>query len=258
MPIFAVRVAIASSNERTAVAIDGLFPHDDPPWNVFRTTQPGQPSAGGEPGCVRRVLGIAPLEPDCGSWPTRLSMLLGEHVRSCRGQAPLRRRPAVESAGHAPDRPPARVRDHGLRAHRRARAERALRGQPGRGAGTAGGPATVAGNTGGVLVLAVLVALGLGTIVERSDAVFTAIKLVGALYLVLLGVRMIRRPAAARRPGRRHPGAEGHAHHRARGLRRRPHEPEGGRSSSRSSCPSSPTPPAATSRCSCSCSAASS
>ena len=53
--------------------------------------------------------------------------------------------------------------------------------------------ATVAGNTGGVLVLAVLVALGLGTLVERSDAVFTAIKLVGALYLVVLGVRMIRR-----------------------------------------------------------------
>ena len=41
--------------------------------------------------------------------------------------------------------------------------------------------------------LAVLVALGLGTLVERSDAVFTAIKLVGALYLVVLGVRMIRR-----------------------------------------------------------------
>jgi threonine/homoserine/homoserine lactone efflux protein len=53
--------------------------------------------------------------------------------------------------------------------------------------------ATVAGNTGGVLVQAVLVALGLGAIVERSDAVFTAIKLVGAVYLVLLGVRMIRR-----------------------------------------------------------------
>jgi threonine/homoserine/homoserine lactone efflux protein len=53
--------------------------------------------------------------------------------------------------------------------------------------------ATVAGNTGGVLVQAILVALGLGTIVERSDAVFPAIKLVGAVYLMVLGIRMIRR-----------------------------------------------------------------
>ncbi len=53
--------------------------------------------------------------------------------------------------------------------------------------------ATVAGNTGGVLVQAILVALGLGAIVERSDAVFTAIKLAGAVYLVVLGIRMIRR-----------------------------------------------------------------
>jgi threonine/homoserine/homoserine lactone efflux protein len=53
--------------------------------------------------------------------------------------------------------------------------------------------ATVVGNSAGVLVVAILAALGLGAIVERSDTVFTAIKLVGALYLVLLGVRMIRR-----------------------------------------------------------------
>lgn len=52
--------------------------------------------------------------------------------------------------------------------------------------------ATVAGNTGGVFVLVVLVALGLGTLVERSETVFTGIKLVGAVYLVVLGVRMIR------------------------------------------------------------------
>ena len=52
--------------------------------------------------------------------------------------------------------------------------------------------ATVAGNAGGVLVQVVLVALGLGALVERSDAVFTVIKLAGAVYLVVLGVRMIR------------------------------------------------------------------
>jgi threonine/homoserine/homoserine lactone efflux protein len=52
--------------------------------------------------------------------------------------------------------------------------------------------ATVAGNTGGVLVQVILVALGLGALVERSQAVFTVIKLAGAVYLVVLGVRMIR------------------------------------------------------------------
>jgi threonine/homoserine/homoserine lactone efflux protein len=52
--------------------------------------------------------------------------------------------------------------------------------------------ATVIGNTGGVMVQAVLVALGLGALVERSDAVFTVVKLVGAVYLLILGVRMLR------------------------------------------------------------------
>lgn len=52
--------------------------------------------------------------------------------------------------------------------------------------------ATVAGNTAGVMVQAILIALGLGALVERSDAAFTAVKLVGAVYLVVLGVRMLR------------------------------------------------------------------
>ena len=52
--------------------------------------------------------------------------------------------------------------------------------------------ATVAGNTAGVMVQAILVALGLGVLVERSDAAFTAVKLVGAVYLVVLGLRMLR------------------------------------------------------------------
>ena len=52
--------------------------------------------------------------------------------------------------------------------------------------------ATVAGNTAGVMVQAILVALGLGAVVEHSDAAFTAVKLVGAAYLVVLGVRMLR------------------------------------------------------------------
>lgn len=52
--------------------------------------------------------------------------------------------------------------------------------------------ATVVGNTLGVLVQAMLVAVGVGAIVERSVAVFTTLKLVGAAYLVLLGLRALR------------------------------------------------------------------
>jgi threonine/homoserine/homoserine lactone efflux protein len=52
--------------------------------------------------------------------------------------------------------------------------------------------ATVAGNAGGFALQLVLVSIGVGSIVARSDAVFSALKLIGAAYLVLLGVRKIR------------------------------------------------------------------
>jgi len=52
--------------------------------------------------------------------------------------------------------------------------------------------ATVAGNASGFALQLVLVSLGVGAIVARSEAVFTALKLIGAAYLVLLGVRHIR------------------------------------------------------------------
>ena len=51
---------------------------------------------------------------------------------------------------------------------------------------------TVAGNSCGLAVQLIAVALGVGAIVARSDAVFTTLKLLGALYLVFLGVRNIR------------------------------------------------------------------
>jgi threonine/homoserine/homoserine lactone efflux protein len=51
---------------------------------------------------------------------------------------------------------------------------------------------SVAGNSTGAAVLVLLVALGLGPVVERSLLVFTAIKLAGAVYLVYLGVRTYR------------------------------------------------------------------
>jgi threonine/homoserine/homoserine lactone efflux protein len=52
--------------------------------------------------------------------------------------------------------------------------------------------ATVAGNASGFTLQLTLVSLGVGAIVARSDAVFTALKLAGAVYLVFLGVRNIR------------------------------------------------------------------
>lgn len=51
---------------------------------------------------------------------------------------------------------------------------------------------TVAGNTLGAYVLVVGVALGVGAVVERSVVAFTALKLVGAAYLVYLGIKAIR------------------------------------------------------------------
>src|SRR5437763_3242411 len=52
--------------------------------------------------------------------------------------------------------------------------------------------ATVAGNAGGFALQLALVSIGIGSLVARSDAVFTALKLTGAAYLVFLGVRNIR------------------------------------------------------------------
>ncbi|MFF8726138.1 LysE family translocator [Streptomyces sp. NPDC015171] len=57
---------------------------------------------------------------------------------------------------------------------------------------------TVAGNTLGAYLLVVAVALGIGSLVERSVLVFTALKLAGAAYLVYLGVRAWRRRGSLR------------------------------------------------------------
>lgn len=51
---------------------------------------------------------------------------------------------------------------------------------------------TVVGNAAGVYVHVIAVALGIGAIVERSLAAFTILKLVGAAYLVYLGVQALR------------------------------------------------------------------
>jgi threonine/homoserine/homoserine lactone efflux protein len=52
--------------------------------------------------------------------------------------------------------------------------------------------ATVLGNTAGLALQLVLVCVGLGSLLARSDAVFTTLKLIGAGYLILLGIRTIR------------------------------------------------------------------
>jgi threonine/homoserine/homoserine lactone efflux protein len=56
--------------------------------------------------------------------------------------------------------------------------------------------ATVCGNAAGNYVVAACVAFGIGTLVERSVAVFTVVKLAGALYLVWLGIQAFRRRKA--------------------------------------------------------------
>jgi threonine/homoserine/homoserine lactone efflux protein len=52
--------------------------------------------------------------------------------------------------------------------------------------------ATVGGNALGLVFQGTLVTIGIGSIVASSDAVFTTLKLIGAAYLVYLGVRNIR------------------------------------------------------------------
>lgn len=51
---------------------------------------------------------------------------------------------------------------------------------------------SVAGNMLGAQVLIVAVAFGVGSVVERSVLVFTAVKLAGAVYLVFLGMQAWR------------------------------------------------------------------
>lgn len=52
--------------------------------------------------------------------------------------------------------------------------------------------ATVVGNTAGLCCQLVLVVIGLGSVLASSDTLFTVLKLVGAAYLILLGLRSIR------------------------------------------------------------------
>jgi threonine/homoserine/homoserine lactone efflux protein len=52
--------------------------------------------------------------------------------------------------------------------------------------------ATAAGHAAGNYAVAACVAVGLGTLLQRSAQVFIAVKLAGALYLLFLGIQAIR------------------------------------------------------------------
>lgn len=52
--------------------------------------------------------------------------------------------------------------------------------------------ATVLGNTSGLMVQLLVVVVGLGSVLADSQTVFLALKLLGAAYLIFLGVRSIR------------------------------------------------------------------
>jgi threonine/homoserine/homoserine lactone efflux protein len=64
--------------------------------------------------------------------------------------------------------------------------------------GRAAGVGTAAGGQIGVYLQVVAVAFGVGALVERSVAIFTVIKLAGAIYLVYLGVQAIRHRGSLR------------------------------------------------------------
>jgi threonine/homoserine/homoserine lactone efflux protein len=52
--------------------------------------------------------------------------------------------------------------------------------------------ATVVGNTAGLALQLVLVVLGLGALLARSDLIYRTLELIGAAYLMFLGFRTIR------------------------------------------------------------------
>jgi threonine/homoserine/homoserine lactone efflux protein len=58
--------------------------------------------------------------------------------------------------------------------------------------GRATAVATVAGNVTGAFTLSLMVAFGLGPILQRSDIAFIGVQLLGGLYLIYLGVDAIK------------------------------------------------------------------
>jgi threonine/homoserine/homoserine lactone efflux protein len=67
---------------------------------------------------------------------------------------------------------------------------------------------SVLGNAVGVYVVAAAVAFGVGLVVERSEIIFTTVKLVGAAYLIWLGIQAIRQRRSLRSMLRQPPAAQ--------------------------------------------------
>ncbi len=59
---------------------------------------------------------------------------------------------------------------------------------------------TVVGNTGGAMVMVLVVAVGLGPLLDRSDRLFDTLRWAGAAYLIWLGLTAIRDRATAAEP----------------------------------------------------------
>lgn len=64
------------------------------------------------------------------------------------------------------------------------------------GQGARAGVVTAAGISAGLLGHTILVGLGLGAVIRASDTLFLALKLAGAVYLVWLGIGLLRAGAA--------------------------------------------------------------
>jgi threonine/homoserine/homoserine lactone efflux protein len=58
--------------------------------------------------------------------------------------------------------------------------------------GRRAGLATVAGNAAGEMLQAGAVAIGIGSIIQRSEPFFTVVKVIGVGYIIVLGIRAIR------------------------------------------------------------------
>jgi threonine/homoserine/homoserine lactone efflux protein len=58
--------------------------------------------------------------------------------------------------------------------------------------GRVGGLLSVLGNSAGAFAISLAIAFGLGTLLEESAVAFTVVKLLGAAYLVFLGIQAIR------------------------------------------------------------------
>ena len=86
-----------------------------------------------------------------------------------------------------------RLRRAGVRHHHHPGAERHVRHQPGALLRAPAALLTVVGNAAGFYAQVVLVAFGLGALLERSIVAYNTVKFVGALYLVWLGIQTFRR-----------------------------------------------------------------